>query len=87
MMLANVLGIGHDALMDFAQAGLLDGLEGPEREQREQLLTRLADDGFSLDELRRPSRRTGSRCCPSTRCWAAPTAPRRSRSGPTCPPG
>ena len=52
-MLANVLDIGHDAPMDFAQAGLLDGLEGSEREQRQQLLTRLADDGFTLDELRK----------------------------------
>jgi adenylate cyclase len=52
-MLANVLDIGHDAPMDFAQAGLLDGLTGSEREQREQLLTRLVEDGFSLDELRK----------------------------------
>jgi len=52
-MLANVLDIGHDAPMDFAQAGLLDGLEGSDREQREKLLTRLADDGFSLDDLRK----------------------------------
>jgi len=39
--------------MDFAQAGLLDGLEGAEREQREKLLARLVDDGFSVDELRK----------------------------------
>jgi adenylate cyclase len=52
-MLANVLGIGHDAPMDFAQAGLLDGLEGSDREQREKLLERLAGDGFSLDDLRK----------------------------------
>jgi adenylate cyclase len=38
--------------MDFAAAGLLEGLEGPERRAREQLLERLAGDGFSLDELR-----------------------------------
>jgi adenylate cyclase len=38
--------------MDFAGARLLDGLEGPERAAREQLLTELADDGFSLEELR-----------------------------------
>jgi adenylate cyclase len=37
--------------MDFAAAGLLDGLEGEEREAREQLLERLAAEGFSLDEL------------------------------------
>jgi adenylate cyclase len=51
MMLANVTRIGEDAEMDFATAGLLDGLEGHEREQREQLLAHLADDGFSLEEL------------------------------------
>jgi adenylate cyclase len=37
--------------MDFAAAGLLDGLEGEERHAREQLLARLADDGVSLEEL------------------------------------
>ena len=38
--------------MDFAAAGLLDGLEGKDREAREQLLERLASDGFTLDELK-----------------------------------
>jgi adenylate cyclase len=38
--------------MDFEQAGLLDGLEGADREAREQLLELLADDGVSLDELK-----------------------------------
>jgi adenylate cyclase len=38
--------------MDFAAAGLLDGLEGEEREAREQLLERLAAEGFGLDELK-----------------------------------
>ncbi|MBV8432481.1 MAG: hypothetical protein JO244_15050, partial [Solirubrobacterales bacterium] len=38
--------------MDLAAAGLLDGLEGREREARQQLLERLIDDGFTLDELR-----------------------------------
>jgi adenylate cyclase len=38
--------------MDFAAAGLLDGLEGDEREEREQLLERLAAEGFSLEELK-----------------------------------
>jgi adenylate cyclase len=51
MMLANVSAIGQDAPMDFAAAGLLDGLKGAERRQREQLLARLVDDGFSLDDL------------------------------------
>jgi adenylate cyclase len=51
MMLANVGGIREDAAVDFAADGLLDGLEGAERAEREQLLTRLLDDGFSEDEL------------------------------------
>jgi adenylate cyclase len=38
--------------MDFAAAGLLDGLEGEDRAARAQLLQRLADDGVPLDELR-----------------------------------
>ncbi|MEA2211147.1 MAG: adenylate cyclase [Solirubrobacteraceae bacterium] len=38
--------------MDFAAEGLLDDLEGEERQQRAQLLERLHDEGFSLDELR-----------------------------------
>jgi adenylate cyclase len=38
--------------MDFAAKGLLDDLEGKEREHREQLLSRLHEEGFSLDELR-----------------------------------
>jgi adenylate cyclase len=37
--------------MDFAEAGLLDGIEDDEREQREKLLQRLADDGFTLEQL------------------------------------
>lgn len=43
---------GEDAGMDFAAAGMLDGLEGEEREAREKLLGRLAADGFSLEELK-----------------------------------
>lgn len=38
--------------MDFAAEGLLDDLEGEERAQREQLLARLLEDGFSPDEMR-----------------------------------
>jgi adenylate cyclase len=38
--------------MDFAAAGLLDGLEGKDREAREQLLERLAAEGFTLEELK-----------------------------------
>jgi adenylate cyclase len=43
--------VRDDYRMDFAAAGLLDGLEGDERRAREQLLTRLADEGVGLDEL------------------------------------
>ncbi len=39
--------------VDFAAAGLLDGLEGKERQARKQLLASLANDGFSLEELQR----------------------------------
>ena len=38
--------------MDFAAEGLLDDLEGKERDHREQLLSQLHEEGFSLDELR-----------------------------------
>jgi adenylate cyclase len=37
--------------MDFAAAGLLDGLEGHEREARIALLEQLVDEGFSEQEL------------------------------------
>src|SRR3954454_3923701 len=37
---------------DFAAAGLLDGLEGEPRAARERLLTRLHEDGVSLEELK-----------------------------------
>jgi adenylate cyclase len=37
--------------VDFAKAGLLDGLTGEERAARERLLEQLAGDGFSLTEL------------------------------------
>jgi adenylate cyclase len=52
-MLANVGVIREDAPMDYAREGLLDGLEGEARTQREQLLTRLLDDGFGEEDLRR----------------------------------
>ena len=38
--------------MNFEQEGLLEGLEGKERQAREQLLEQLAGDGFSLEELK-----------------------------------
>jgi adenylate cyclase len=39
--------------VDFAAAGLLDGLEGQARAAREELLAALTKDGFSVEELRR----------------------------------
>lgn len=41
----------EDAGMDFAQAGLLDGLTGADREARQKLLERLRQDGASDQEL------------------------------------
>ncbi len=38
--------------MDFEQEGLLDGLEGADRDARRQLLERLIDEGIGLDELK-----------------------------------
>ena len=38
--------------IDFESEGLLDGLEGEARDARRQLLSELADDGVSLEELR-----------------------------------
>ena len=38
--------------MDFAAAGLLDGLEGEAREARERLLAQLIEDGVGLEELK-----------------------------------
>ncbi len=37
--------------MDYEQAGLLDGLEGSDREARVELLDRLKEDGASDQEL------------------------------------
>jgi adenylate cyclase len=39
-------------MVDFAQEGLLDGLDGPARDARERLLGDLHEEGVSLDELR-----------------------------------
>jgi adenylate cyclase len=38
--------------IDFEEEGLLEGLEGNEREARRKLLEELAEDGVSLEELR-----------------------------------
>ena len=40
------------AEIDFEKEGLLEGLEGDERESRRKLLEELVDDGFELDYLR-----------------------------------
>lgn len=42
--------------IDFQAEGLLDGLDGPAREARLELLERLSDDGYELDELREAAR-------------------------------
>ncbi len=39
--------------IDFAAEGLLDGLEGEDRRERQELLERLAGEGVSLEQLRR----------------------------------
>src|SRR5258708_839388 len=44
--------MGHDHAMDFEAAGLLDGLEGHERDARVALLEQLISEGFSEQELR-----------------------------------
>lgn len=51
-MLAESRTPWEDGRMDFAEAGLLDGLQGAPRAAREQLLAKLVHEGFSLDELR-----------------------------------
>ena len=38
--------------MDYASAGLLDGLDGDDRAARERLLDRLVGEGYTLEELR-----------------------------------
>lgn len=48
---AQAPGLRNDAAMDYAGAGLLDGLEGEDRAARVRLLDRLVDDGFTLKEL------------------------------------
>jgi adenylate cyclase len=37
--------------MDFAEAGLLDGLDGEDRAARERLLERLIEEGFTIEQL------------------------------------
>jgi adenylate cyclase len=50
-MLANVGVIREDAAMDFEAEGLLQGLEGEARAERQKLLERLLRDGYSEGEL------------------------------------
>ena len=45
----------HPAV-DFAEAKLLDGLEGEDRAARERLLHRLVEEGYSLQDLQRAVR-------------------------------
>jgi adenylate cyclase len=51
-MLAKAGCFREDAAVDFEGSGLLEGLEGEDREARLRLLERLASDGTSLDELK-----------------------------------
>src|SRR3954452_13182870 len=39
--------------IDFEAEGLLDGLEGDARAERQELLEQLSQDGVALDELKR----------------------------------
>jgi adenylate cyclase len=51
-MVADAGGFGEDGGMDFGAAGLLDGLQGGEREARRRLLEQLAEDGVTIQELK-----------------------------------
>src|SRR5829696_1811843 len=44
--------LGSSSGLDWEAEGLLDGVDGPEREQRRELLERLAREGVELEELR-----------------------------------
>jgi adenylate cyclase len=44
--------LGRSSGIDWAAEGMLDGVDGDEREQRRELLERLARDGVPLEELR-----------------------------------
>jgi adenylate cyclase len=50
-MLANLPDFREDGAMDDALTPLLEGLAGPERSAREQLLRKLVDDGFTTEQL------------------------------------
>ena len=65
--------------IDFEAEGLLDGLEGDERESRLALLERLAADGADSRSCAAPSRRDGWRCCRSSACSPGEPEVHRSR--------
>jgi adenylate cyclase len=46
------VGTAPDLTQEFMDAGLLDGLDGREREARLALLRELAEEGFSLEDLK-----------------------------------
>jgi adenylate cyclase len=58
--------------IDFAAAGLLDGLEGHAREERVALLEHLASTGTSLAELRRHTREGSLMFVPAERVIGGP---------------
>src|SRR3954468_7005775 len=45
--------VSSDQIEQFERQGLLDGLEGRDRDARLELLRQLADEGFSIEELKR----------------------------------
>jgi len=55
-MLAEPAAIGQDGAVDFAAAGLLDGLQGERRQARVRLLERLVAQGYTVQELQRAAR-------------------------------
>ena len=73
--------------MDFEQAGLLDGLEGDDRDARQRLLEQLAGDGVGLEELTAAVAENRLALLPVERVLGGRyTARRASRSGPACRP-
>ncbi len=48
----DLAGLRNHPGVDFADAGLLEGLEGEDRAARERLLDRLVDEGYTLHELK-----------------------------------
>ena len=72
--------------IDFQAEGLLDGLDGPAREARRELLERLASDGYELDELReRRARRAAAAGGGRARRWAEGRLATPSARSPSAP--